>query len=66
MTRNKRTSGTTDTKNFPEGRPSGIASPMNPAVPLEAGTDISQNFGADKPNPSRGLRPPTKGPHRRR
>jgi hypothetical protein len=61
-----RNDGVVDTTTLPRGGPSGVVSAMNIAAPLESGTDISQTFGPDKQNPLRGLRPPTKGPHRPR
>jgi hypothetical protein len=58
--------GGTDTKDFPRGKPSGIAAAMQIVAPLESATDISQQFGADKQNPPRGSKPPSRGPHRPR
>jgi hypothetical protein len=61
-----RNNGVVDTKNFPRNRPTGTVKAMSIAAPLETGADISQTFGADKPNPPRGSKPPPKGPHRPR
>ena len=62
MARNKSRTGVTDTRDFPRGKPGGITSAMNITSPLEAGVDISQRFGADRPNPPRGSRTPNRSP----
>jgi hypothetical protein len=55
----KTNKGVVDTKNMP-GKPSGIVSAMSISSPLEAGVDISQTFGPDKPNPTRGSKTPNR------
>jgi hypothetical protein len=56
MARNK---GVVDSKNMP-GKPSGIVSAMSISSPLEAGANISERFGPDKPSPTRGSRTPSR------
>jgi hypothetical protein len=57
----KRT-GVVDATKLPTGKPSGPASAMTIAAPLEAGIDISQRFGPAVPGPTRGSRTPSRSP----